>query len=112
MTARKCNLHLPSRTPAYVSCEVGAAELGISPETWNRWVADGTLPPCAPGFPASTPRWKWADVDRKLSSPAAAEDSADVDPFVVRAGLFKNGASAKRKPGAPRGRVLHTLEKQ
>jgi hypothetical protein len=33
LTARKAVLTLPVRTPAYVSREVGAAELGISPET-------------------------------------------------------------------------------
>lgn len=67
MTRRKSNLPLPPRTPAFVSREVGAAELGISPETWDRWVRDGILPPASPGFPASTPRWRWQDVDRKLT---------------------------------------------
>lgn len=67
MTRRKSDLILPSRTPAFVSREVGAAELGISPETWDRWVCDGILPSPAWGFPASTPRWRWLDVDRKLS---------------------------------------------
>jgi hypothetical protein len=86
MTIRKADIRLPSRTPAYVSREVGAAELGISPETWDRWVADGTLPPSAPGFPASTPRWKWADVDRRLSAPATAEESVAADPFMTGAG--------------------------
>jgi len=55
------------RTPAFVSREIGAAELGISPETWDRWVANGILPPASPGFPASTPRWRWMDVDHKLA---------------------------------------------
>jgi hypothetical protein len=67
MTTRKLDLHLPPRTPAFVSREVGAAELGISPETWDHWVRDGILPPPAPGFPTSTPRWRWLDVDRKLA---------------------------------------------
>ena len=67
MTTRKLNLLLPARTPAFVSREVGAAELGISPQTWDRWVTDGILPPVAPGFPVSTPRWRWLDVDRKLA---------------------------------------------
>jgi hypothetical protein len=67
MTTRKSELALPSRTPAFVSREVGAAELGISPETWDRWVEDGILPPAASGFPDSTPRWRWVDVDRKLA---------------------------------------------
>jgi hypothetical protein len=88
MTARKTDLPLPVRTPAYVSREVGAAELVISPETWDRWVDDGILPPVAPGFPSSTPRWKWADVDRKLSG---APESLTVDPFLAGAGRMKNG---------------------
>jgi hypothetical protein len=67
MTRRKIDLHLPTRPPSYVSREIGAAELGISPETWDRWVADGILPSPASGFPASTPPWRWLDVDRKLS---------------------------------------------
>jgi hypothetical protein len=67
MTTRKFNLHLPSRTPAFVSREVGAAELGISPATWDSWVREGILPPSAPGFPTSTPRWRWQDVDHKLA---------------------------------------------
>jgi hypothetical protein len=66
MTTRKSELLLPARTPAFVSREVGAAELGISPETWDRWVEVGILPPAASGFPDSTPRWRWVDVDRKL----------------------------------------------
>jgi hypothetical protein len=67
MTARKSHLPLPNRTPAFVSREVGAAELGISPGTWDRWVEGGVLPAAAPGFPSSTPRWRWQDVERKLS---------------------------------------------
>jgi hypothetical protein len=67
MTPRKSDLPLPARTPAFVSRELGAAELVVSPETWDRWVRDGILPAPAPGFPASTPRWRWLDVDRKLA---------------------------------------------
>jgi hypothetical protein len=67
MTTRKSALVLPARTPAFVSREVGAAELGISPETWDRWVSAGILPRPSPGFPDSTPRWRWMDVDHKLA---------------------------------------------
>jgi hypothetical protein len=97
MTARKANLPLPVRTPAYVSREVGAAELGISPETWDRWVDDGILPPVATGFPPSTPRWKWVDVDRKLS---AEPESLTGDPFMAGAGRMKNGTPPNRKSRA------------
>ncbi|MDF2994642.1 MAG: hypothetical protein K0R27_279 [Xanthobacteraceae bacterium] len=106
MNPRKQDLRLPSRTPAYVSREVGAAEIGVSPATWDNWVRDGRLPPAAPGFPDGTPRWRWADVDRRLSGtrPAAvivdevaagAED--EEDEFVKRAAAFKtHGKTAKR----------------
>jgi hypothetical protein len=66
-TRKKENLLHGDRTPAYVSRETGAAELQVSPATWDQWVKDGKLPPPCDGFPASTPRWRWEDVDRKLS---------------------------------------------
>jgi hypothetical protein len=91
MTARKETLRLPSRTPAYVDRAVGSAELGISPETWDNWVDRGILPPPAPGFPASTPRWRWADVDRKL----AGGPANDAERILEAAGRF-GGATKKR----------------
>jgi len=97
MTVRKAAVALPARTPAYVSREAGAAELQISPETWDRWVDDGILPPVAPGFPPSTPRWKWADVDRKLSAPA---EGSTIDPFMAGAERLRDGAPQKRKSRA------------
>jgi hypothetical protein len=77
MTTRKLDLPLPARTPAFVSREIGAAELAVSPETWDRWVRDGILPPAAPGFPRSTPRWRWQDVDRKLAGKGAEITALD-----------------------------------
>jgi len=76
------------RPPAYVSREVGAAELGVSPETWDRWVQNGTLPPRAPGFPENSPRWRWADVDRKLSGrvnggTAPEKPKPSADPYLA-----------------------------
>jgi hypothetical protein len=68
MTPRKTDLALPSRTPAYVDRETGAAELGISPATWDRWVDEEILPAAAPGFPSTCPRWRWADVDSKMAA--------------------------------------------
>jgi hypothetical protein len=81
LTRRKSQLSLPVRTPAFVSREVGAAELGISPETWDRWVRDGLLPPAASGFPSSTPRWRWQDVDHKLAGNGA--DSTALDQYLA-----------------------------
>jgi hypothetical protein len=87
LTARKANLLLPVRTPAFVSREIGAAELGISPETWDRWVREGILPPPAPGFPSSTPRWRWQDVDRKLAG-KGSEVSA-LEPYLAGIGKIR-----------------------
>lgn len=105
MTARKDDLRLPPRTPAYVDREGGAAELRISPQTWDKWVDDGTLPPAAPGFPSSTPRWRWADVDARLAGRLQTHDQLappeeakeDVDPFIARAASFRHGPTSKPK---------------
>ena len=68
MTVRKTdNLLRGDRTPAYVNRETGAAELQISPATWDSWVKEGFLPAPCDAFPEDTPRWRWEDVDRKLS---------------------------------------------
>jgi hypothetical protein len=56
--------------PAYVDRERGAAELSISPELWDEWVTEGRLPPPAPGFPPSVPRWRWEEVDLRMSGDA------------------------------------------
>ena len=61
------NLLLGDRTPAYVDRETAAAELVISSDTWDQWVKEGRLPPPCDAFPAGVPRWRWEDVDRKLS---------------------------------------------
>jgi hypothetical protein len=94
MTAAKASLALPSRTPAYVDRAVGAAELRISPETWDNWVDTGILPPAAPGFPASTPRWRWADVDRKL---AGLSTTNHVDAMINAAGGWRGTTKVQRK---------------
>jgi hypothetical protein len=93
MTARKSDLPLPTRTPAFVSREIGAAELGISPETWDRWVKEQRLPSPSPGFPTSAPRWRWADVDRKMSG----KPDNDADAFVASAGKLRNGSKKGRR---------------
>lgn len=91
MTARKNDIKL-SRTPRYVSRETGAAELEISPATWDDWVEAGILPPpCMLGTAGTTPRWRWKDVDRKLSGKAESEGD---EPFFRGAG---NGQTKERK---------------
>lgn len=93
MTIRKGeNLLHGDRTPAYVSRETGAAELQISPDTWDQWVKDGTLPAASTAFPASTPRWRWEDVDRKLSARTVVGLDA----------ALKGAANFGKKPGGRR----------
>ena len=77
MTKRKAENRL-DRTPRYVSRETGAAELDISPQTWDRWVKEGRLPPPAPGGSPDSPRWRWKDVDAKLMGKTVATG----DPFI------------------------------
>ena len=73
MTVRKTdNLLRGDRTPAYVDRETGAAELLISPDTWDQWVKEGRLPRPCDTFPTGLPRWRWEDVDRRLSGTKAA----------------------------------------
>ena len=56
------------RPPSYVSRETGAAELDMSPDTWDAMVKAGKLPkPIGMGTSGTTPRWRWADVDAALS---------------------------------------------
>ena len=79
MTLRKTdNLLRGDRTPAYVDRETGAAELLISTDTWDQWVKEGRLPPSCDTFPLGTPRWRWEDVDRKLSGKKASDTDAAV----------------------------------
>jgi hypothetical protein len=79
MTIRKSdNLLRGDRTPSYVDRETGAAELLISPDTWDQWVKDGRLPPACDKFPAGTPRWRWEDVDLKLAGRQTAATNAAV----------------------------------
>jgi hypothetical protein len=85
------------RTPAYVDRETGAAELRISPETWDQWVKAGILPGPAPGFPISTPRWRWADVDGKL---AGRVDSSQ-DAFLKGAANFASKRIRRRSSAPP-----------
>ena len=98
MTRRKDDIALKPRPPSFVSRETGAAELEISPATWDEYEAAGRLPARAPGFPESTPRWRWADVDAKLAGKTAAAS----DPFMAGAANLKHGPQthARRKDAA------------
>jgi predicted DNA-binding transcriptional regulator AlpA len=82
MTVRKADLSLPPRTPTYVSREIGAAELCISPETWDAMVARGELPQHDYRIGGTMPRWKWANVEAWLSG-QGQQGRVDADPYVA-----------------------------
>jgi hypothetical protein len=93
MTARKSdNVLRGDRTPAYVDRETGAGELRISPDTWDQWVKEGRLPSPCDAFPLGTPRWRWEDVDRKLSG----QNAASSDPAVLGAANFGKKKGSRR----------------
>ena len=48
MTARKSDIALSARLTAYVTREEGAAELRISPSTWDELVDSGQIPKRVP----------------------------------------------------------------
>jgi predicted DNA-binding transcriptional regulator AlpA len=94
MTARKSDIALPPRLTAYVTREEGAAELRISPSTWDEMVACGQLPrPIRMGRLGTIKRWRWVDVDSHLRG-----DDADApEPFFREP---SNGTAKDRKRNA------------
>jgi hypothetical protein len=97
MTIRKSdNLLRGDRTPAYVDRETGAAELLISPDTWDQWVRDGHLPPACDKFPTGTPRWRWVDVGRKLSGRVETSDTVKVADYLKGAQNFAKKKGNRR----------------
>lgn len=96
MTVRKTdNLLRGDRTPAYVDRQTGAAELLISPDTWDEWVKEGRLPRACDTFPTGMPRWRWEDVDRKLSR-RTASDTTDA----AMRGALRFGQKKGKRRGA------------
>jgi hypothetical protein len=75
MTARKADIVLSPRLTAYVTREEGAAELRISPSTWDELVETGQIPkPVRLGRLGTILRWRWADV-------------MESEPYAVAAGF-------------------------
>jgi predicted DNA-binding transcriptional regulator AlpA len=94
MTTRKADIALPPRLTAYVSREEGAAELRVSPSTWDEMVTSGQLPkPIRLGRMGTILRWRWADVDRTLRN----DDADSAEPF-FRGSI--NGTAKDRKRNA------------
>jgi predicted DNA-binding transcriptional regulator AlpA len=95
MTTRKSDIALPPRLTAYVTREEGAAELRISPSTWDELVERGDLPkPIRLGRMGTILRWRWADVDSRLRGDDA--DPPD-EPYFRGVG---NGTAKDRKRDA------------
>ena len=94
MTTRKADIPLTSRLTAYVTREEGAAELRVSPSTWDEMVECGQLPrPIRLGRMGTILRWRWADVDRSLRG----EDADPPEPYFRGSG---NGTAKDGKRNA------------
>jgi excisionase family DNA binding protein len=91
MTARKSAIALTSRLTAYVSREQAAAELQISPSTFDDLVASGHLP--KPRLIGGIMRWRWQDVDAAICK----DDADSPEPYFRESA---NGTAKERKRNA------------
>jgi hypothetical protein len=89
MTKRRADIVLPPRLTAYVTREEGAAELRISPSTWDDLVDRGVLPKSVHRL-GTIKRWRWEDVDSRLRN----DDAESPEPFFRGLG---NGQAKDRK---------------
>jgi hypothetical protein len=94
MTAPKSDIALPPRRTAYVTREEGAAELRISPSTWDDLVDRGVLPQPVHRLGAIK-RWRWEDVDSRLRN----DDACAPKPYFRGWG---DGKAKDRKSNAAR----------
>jgi predicted DNA-binding transcriptional regulator AlpA len=91
MTKRRADIVLSPRLTAYVTREEGAAELRVSPSTWDEMVECGQLPrPVRMGKMGTIKRWRWADIDSSLRN----DDADSPEPYFRRVG---NGPAKDRK---------------
>jgi predicted DNA-binding transcriptional regulator AlpA len=97
MTIRKSEIALASRLTAYVTREEGAAELRVSPSTWDEMVDCGQLPkPHRLGRMESILRWRWANVDSRLRGLSGQDDHhADPEPYFRE--RVRHGTTKERK---------------
>jgi predicted DNA-binding transcriptional regulator AlpA len=85
MTVRKADIPLNSRRTAYVTREQGAAELQVSPSTWDEMVERNLLPkPHLLGPRRNIPRWCWAEVDEAIRKSGRYLDQDDEPYFRER----------------------------
>jgi predicted DNA-binding transcriptional regulator AlpA len=82
MTTPKAEIKLSSRLTAYVTREEGAAELRVSPSTWDDMVDGGILPkPRMLGRMRNIPRWCWAEVDEAIRNGHAKTYLQPEEPY-------------------------------
>ena len=77
MTKRRADIALSPRLTAYVTREEGAAELRISPSTWDDLVDRGVLPKSVHRL-GTIKRWRWEDVDSRLRN----DDAESPEPLL------------------------------
>lgn len=87
-----------SRAPSYVSREVGAFELCITPETWDELVAQGYLPRPVPGMPRDLPRWRMEEVSNYLGSGDIRPRVSLSDGGVAGAANIRGPHKRKKRP--------------
>ena len=82
MTTRKDKLELTSRLTAFVTQDEGAAELRISPSTWDEMVKREQLPkPYLLGPNHDLKRWRWVEVEKKIVGEEHDEDHQRHEPY-------------------------------
>ena len=84
---------LRSRPPTFVDRRAAAAELSISTDTFDRWVADGFLPkPCVNR--GQIRLWHWPSIEKALAG--ANDEVITSDPFVERVKAYATKTTKSR----------------
>jgi hypothetical protein len=82
MTARKADVRLNLRVTTFVGRESGAAELQVSPSTWDEMEARGQLPkPYLVGPNHDLKRWRWCEVEAKIVGVDRVEHCESHEPY-------------------------------
>jgi hypothetical protein len=99
MTARKAEIPLGPRLTAYVTRESGAAELQVSPSTWDEMVNRGVLPkPYLLGPNKDLKRWRWCEVENSIIGDVIGDVHQEREPFFRS---LTSGQTTERKRAAP-----------
>jgi hypothetical protein len=81
MTTRKADIRLTTRLTAFVTREEGAAELRVSPSTWDEMGERGQLPkPYMVGPNQDLPRWLWREVEDHIAA-KHRDNAKEAEPF-------------------------------